>query len=119
MGASADADPDVVPAGPAQECAQAAIADIRLPRLGSIDEIVVQVADNSPELGAARITVEADEFYRALNVHGGSHGLAFSTPLVSAEFRVILDPTLSAPAPACVESIELRSRGRLVAAVRP
>lgn len=126
-GASADAEPTravavepaaVSPAIP-KVCTEAAIVDVQLRRAEAIDEIRVLVAGDSPEHGAARVEVSTGEFDRILHVRGGSHGLAFSTPLSGRAFQVTVVPELSAPRSACIDSIELRSGGRLVAAVKP
>lgn len=118
--ASAGAESNVGPVqAAARSCSEAAIVDVRLPRYERVDELRVVVARSSPETGAARVVVATGEFDRVMYVRGGSHGLSFSTPLTGNRFRVSLDPVLGAPAAACVERIELRSRGRLVAAVNP
>lgn len=114
------ADPHPGASEPALTCSPAAIRDIKLPAKVQIDEIRAVVAGDSPAAGAARVTVEAGPFDRALSLIGPvSHRLSFWPALEASSFHVVIDPVLGAPDSVCVQRIELRSRGALVAAVQP
>jgi hypothetical protein len=100
-------------------CSIASLRDVRLPRAAEVDEIRVVVPADSPITGAARITVAAGQFDRALSVRGPiSHSLSFHPPLSAETFHIAVDPVMSAPESICVTRVELRSRGALVAAIQ-
>jgi len=101
-------------------CTEASLVNVQLPTWAAVDEIRVIVADDSPEQGAAKISVEAGQFGRVVRVHGpGSRGLKFSSPLKGDHFHVALDPVFEAQRSACIERILLLRAGSLVASVRP
>jgi hypothetical protein len=113
-GAPAAGDP------PAPRCTPAAIADIVLAAPVPIDEIRVVVADDSPEAGAAEVTLAAgDAADRVVHVRGSSQGLSFTPALTARAFRVSLLPDLAAARDACVDRIELRRAGAAVATIVP
>jgi hypothetical protein len=105
---------------PSARCSEAAFTNIWLPGSAAVDEIQVIVASDSPETGAARVSVAAGRYDRVVSVLGnGTRGLKFSSPLQGTQFRVELDPVFEAPRSACVERILLLRSGTLVASVQP
>lgn len=101
-------------------CVPAAYDQIRLPAAASVDDIRVFVTPGSPSAGAALVRVETNRGDRVLRVRGdGSRGLAFQPALVASTYHVSVDPVFSAPTSACIERIELWSRGARVAVVHP
>ncbi len=108
------------PTSPPTMCTEASQTSVQLPTWASVDEIRVIVANDSPEQGAATISVEAGRFGRVVRVHGAaSRGLKFSSPLTGGNYQVALDPVFEAQRSACVERILLLRGGALVASIQP
>jgi hypothetical protein len=115
--AALTADEGVVP-DEDRGCSAGAIADIRLPAVTQVDEIVVILRDGSPLDGAAELRVDAGAFDRVMHIRDTSKTLSFTPALSSSELRITLEPVLSQPS-ACVDRIELRQAGVAVATVVP
>jgi hypothetical protein len=108
------------PASTSMQCAPAAYQAVHLPPGTEVDDIWVFVSEGSPLDGSSLIRVETDAGDRMVRVRGESSlGLSFRPALRATTYHVSVDPVFSAPTGACVERIELRSRGATLAIVRP
>ena len=104
-------------ASPPPSCPLAARAEVAVP--DGIDEVRAIVAAPSPGAAAAVMVVDgrAD---RELTARGaGAWGLELGSPLPAGHVIVAVEPVLDAPAPACVDHVELLRRGAVVARVVP
>ena len=99
-------------------CTSAAITDVELQEEASVDEIRVMVAP-SPRGSAAEVVVDSGEIDRIVRIQETSKALHFAPAMAAAQFRVSVNPVLTAPNDACVERIDLLRAGRVVATVRP
>jgi hypothetical protein len=101
----------------APRCSDAERTELSVPV--GFDEVRVFVGGSSPGAAAA-VTVLAGNSDRRVTAFGrGRWALAMSEPLPAGRVVVAVEPVLDAPAPACVERVELVRGGAVIAATRP
>ena len=108
--------------GEAHECISAAITDIQLTEVAEVNEIRVQLADDSPKKAILEVTVESRDSDRVLALDGENYkAIQFAPAMSGSEYRISLFPGAGGDhsTPACVESVELLSDGKSVALFRP
>jgi hypothetical protein len=100
------------------DCADASRVEVAVPPDG-IDEIRVVVANAAP--GAATdvsvLGARSDRRVRAAGT--GTWGVALTSPIAGDHLLIAVEPVLDASAGACVDRVELLSRGAVVAIARP
>ncbi len=108
-------------AGSESSCASAAITDFALEQVVDIDEIRVHLAQGSPQGAASLLTVETADTDRVLELHDEEFkAVQFAPAMRSHSFRISLFPSENVHlAPACVESVELLTKGASVFVYKP
>jgi hypothetical protein len=104
-------------AGPVRACPEAGRATVVMPAgVDGIDGFRVLVGA-APRGAAIDVTILAGESDRTLRVEStGATTLLLDAPLSARWIDVALEPVLEAPAPACVERVELLRGGMVVGA---
>lgn len=109
-------------------CVTLAATTVELAEPAVIDRIVVEVADHSPEDGAADVRVQAGASDRVVHIWGAmSRSLEFSPPLAGQRVAIAVAPVsgmdavaaADSSAGACVQRIKLMHRGAVVSEVAP
>jgi len=117
VGAEAGAAPATHAPVQAAACPEASRVEIAV--TDDIDEVRAVVAGSAPG-AASEVTVLDGHADRALDAFGaGTWGVSFARPLPAGRVVVAVTPDIDAPASACIDHVELRRRGSIVAWIIP